>query len=455
MLSLNRRMVFSASFVLAVFIVLTAWGLDRAFYDSARSARQERLLGQLYLVIAAAEVDSRGDLSLPSVLSESRFNLPGSGLYAYATNAQGNLVWRSASAIGEDAPYQKISTPGERRLEQRKDAQGEIFYVQSLGVNWATGATRHAFTFSVTENLNDFNAQLHRYRRSLWTWLAATAALLLLAQAAVLRWGLKPLRRITKELNAIEAGRQTQVQGRYPKEIQRLTDNLNSLIQHEHAQQQRYRNALGDLAHSLKTPLAVIRGSLQGPAEHMAAIVDEQVARMDNIVAYQLQRAATAGATAMTASAVPILPIAEKIGAALAKVHAEKKVNLTIAVEPKLLFMGDTGDLTEMLGNLLDNAYKWSLSKVQLSAALNAGELIIRVEDDGPGIAAAQGEQLGQRGVRMDENVPGHGIGLAVVRDIVEAYRGRLEIGTSAFGGAAISLYFSQIGDAGRGQALR
>ncbi len=443
MLSLNRRMILSASFVLAVFIVLTAWGLDRAFYDSARSARQERLLGQLYLVIAAAEVDSRGTLSLPSVLSEARFNLPGSGLYAYATDAEGNLVWRSPSAIGEDAPYQKSATPGERRLEQRKDPQGEIFYVQSLGVNWATGATRHPFTFSVTENLNDFNAQLRRYRRSLWTWLGGTAALLLLAQATVLRWGLKPLRKIAKELNAIEAGHQTQVHGCYPKEIQRLTDNLNSLIQHEHAQQQRYRNALGDLAHSLKTPLAVIRGSLKAPPEQMATLVDEQVARMDSIVAYQLQRAATAGATPMTASAIPILPIAEKIGAALAKVHAEKNVKLTLAVGAEVQFMGDAGDLTEMLGNLLDNAYKWSRDKVQLGAALNAGELIIRVEDDGPGIATERVEQLGQRGVRMDEMVPGHGIGLAVVRDIVEAYRGRMEIGRSALGGAAISVYFA------------
>lgn len=442
MLSLNRRMILSASVVLAVFIVLSAWGLDRAFYESARSARQERLLGQLYLLIAAAEVDGRGALSLPAALSESRFNLPGSGLYAYVTDANGHLVWRSASALGINAPFQANLKVGERRLEERNDSRGQPYYIQSLGVNWASGRAHHAFTFSVSEDLQEFNAQLRRYRRSLWTWLAATAALLLVVQAAVLRWGLRPLRRIARELNAIEAGRQAQVQGRYPAEIQRLTNNLNSLIQHERAQQQRYRNALGDLAHSLKTPLALMRGSLSAPAEELGALIDEQVARMDSIVAYQLQRAATAGATPLTASAVAIEPIANKIGAALAKVHAEKQVALTMLISAQQTFLGDAGDLTEVLGNVLDNAFKWCRHQVRLSAQNQNDELVLSIEDDGPGVPAARAEQLGQRGMRVDEMVPGHGIGLAVVRDIVEAYRGRLEIATSALGGAAIYIYF-------------
>src|SRR5690606_28273034 len=155
-------------------------------------------------------------------------------------------------------------------------------FVQSLGINWAAGNTHHAFTFSVSEDLTEFNQQINHYRQSLWGWLAALALLLLLAQAATLRWGLRPMRRVSKELSAIQQGQQEKLEGTYPREIKQLTDNLNALLQHERAQQQRYRNALADIAHSLKTPLAVVRGALsdaQTP-QPLAGILEEQVARM-------------------------------------------------------------------------------------------------------------------------------------------------------------------------------
>ena len=440
-MSLNKRMILSASFVLAIFIVLTALGLDRAFYDSARSARQERLLGQLYLLIAAAEVDSKGQLSLPATLSEARFSMPGSGLYAFVTDRNGARVWNSPSALGEAAPFATKLAAGSKRFEKRADQAGHVFFVQSLGVNWAVGQQHFAFTFSVSEDLAEFNAQIYQYRKSLWGWLAALASLLVLVQAAVLRWGLRPLRVVARDLNAIESGRQEKLLGNYPKEIKRLTDSLNSLIQHERAQQIRYRNALGDLAHSLKTPLAILRGALSDKTS-LPATVEEQVARMDDIVAYQLQRAATAGTTKLMAAPIPILPVAEKIIAALHKVHHEKGVSTEIRIPSNLTFSGDEGDLMELLGNLLDNAFKWCNKSVKISAVAEQGHLKLTLEDDGAGIAPSQAENILQRGVRADEVVPGHGIGLAIVRDIVAAYAGTLEVGRSSLGGAAVTLDF-------------
>jgi two-component system sensor histidine kinase PhoQ len=260
--------------------------------------------------------------------------------------------------------------------------------------------------------------------------------------AGSLRWGLRPLRGVARELNAIESGRQEKLQGVYPKEIKRLTDNLNSLIQHERAQQVRYRNALGDLAHSLKTPLAVMRGALSGDQSQLPATIEDQVARMDSIVAYQLQRAATSGMKNPMATPIQILPIMEKIVAALNKVHHEKGVSTEISVPDSVTFPGDEGDLMELLGNLIDNAYKWCRQKVKISAVARDGRLIITIEDDGSGIEPSQAKTILQRGVRTDEAVPGHGIGLAIVRDIVEAYQGAIEAGRSSLGGAMIRVDF-------------
>jgi len=441
MMSLNQRMLWSASLVLAIFITLTALTLDRAFHESARSARAERLLGQLYMLIASAEVDTQGHTSLPSTLAEPRLNLPGSGLYAYITDSKGTPIWQSPSALGIQAPFQNKLSAGNQRFEERNNQTGKSFFVQSLGIKWSVARTHHAFTFSVSEDLTEFNAQIAHYRKNLWGWLAALAVLLLLAQVAALRWGLKPLRQVAKELSAIESGQQEKLLGLYPTEIKSLSDNINSLLQHEHAQQQRYRNGLADVAHSLKTPLAVMRGALSGaekPAS-LSALLEEQVARMDNIVAYQLQRAATAGASRLSAP-IQIKPIAAKIISALNKVHFEKNVSTRISITDGLTFRGDEGDLMELLGNLIENAYKWCRSQTKITAVLQDKQLILTIEDDGPGIAPSQAALILQRGVRADQSVPGHGIGLAIVRDIVQAYEGDIQIGRSTLGGASISL---------------
>ena len=440
MISLRTRVSLSAALVLTIFIALTALALERAFEKNARSAMQERLYAQLYLVMAAAEVDQEGQLEMPDNLGEPRLNLPGSGLYALITTADGNPLWQSSSAVG-------LSLAGSLPVKEIRDQlttfplDGDPFFITQLNIEWESGGRRYPLTFTVIENLTPYENQLNTYRRSLWSWLGAMALLLVLALGAVLAWGLKPLHTVAREIKAIESGNQEELIEEYPKELKRLTDNINTLIAQEHAQQRRYKNALSDLAHSLKTPLAVLRGldSTGQSSEDQSRTLDEQVSRMNTIVQYQLQRAATAGRSVLTPP-IPVKPVTDRLLATLGKVYRDKEVKITHTVEQSATFRGDECDLMELLGNLLDNAFKWCRDEIAVTSHCLEKTVLLCIEDDGPGIDREKSSQVMQRGVRIDESTPGHGIGLPMVRDILEAYGGTLEIGQSELGGAAIQI---------------
>jgi two-component system sensor histidine kinase PhoQ len=434
----------AAALVLVVFIALTSLALERAFQASARSAREERLLGQLYLLMAAAEAptdstpDSPGEtLTVPPDLAESRFGLPGSGLYGQVTDAAGDLVWRSPSALGPDIPFDDRLRPGERRFREATDTAGNRYFVEGYGVVWSIGPVPHAYTFSVAEDLSEYQIELARFRTSLAGWLAAMALLLLAALLLALRWGLTPLRRVADEVAVIEAGAQDRLSGTYPRELRPLTDNLNALLANASARQTRLANALADLAHSLKTPLTVMRGAL-GDIPSASQVAD-QINRMDEIVAYHLERARARPVTTLTPP-VPVAQAVERLLASLTKLHGERAVDVMVELAPGLSFRGVEGDLLEVLGNLLDNAFKWCRSRVTLAGRREGGTLVLWVEDDGPGIPTAQARRVLERGARADLDTPGHGIGLAVVREICLAYGGELAITESPLGGARVQM---------------
>jgi two-component system, OmpR family, sensor histidine kinase PhoQ len=446
MRSLGARLRLAASVVLVAFLGLTGLTLDRAFRDSAQAAVQDRLQAQLYMLLGAANLNAFNRLTLPQTLPEARFSTPESGLYADVMDGQGNLVWRSPSLLGQALPFfPAVRNPGETRFAPLESSEGEPLFVLAFTVSWEIAPNRYQlYTFRVAEAQWNFRDQIWSFRRSLWGWLLAATGVLLAVQGLILRWSLRPLRRVAAEIKEIETGQRAELSGDYPQELLLLTANLNALLRQGHAHLERYRNALGDLAHSLKTPLAVLRGVLESgsKSEELRHALGEQLERMNRTVDYQLQRAAASGRIALSAP-LPVAPIARKILDSLAKVYAERAPRLTSEIAANTVFYGDEGDLLEILGNLADNACKWCERQVVVRAwpveRDGRAELLVEVEDDGPGIPAEQAPLLLGRGQRADPTVAGHGIGLAVVRDLVEeVYYGHLEIGRGARGGARV-----------------
>ncbi len=427
-MSLNERIALWGAMVLTLFMLLTAVALDSAYQDSTISTHEARLLGQLYLLVSAAEFGSEG-LIVSEKLPEPRLSYPGSGLYAQVSDSRGRPLWRSPSLAGLKVPFDVHLTPGAKIFSESGG-----FFVESMGIVWVSAGKRQTFTFSIAEDLYSYHFQIARYRRSLAVRLGLISVLLLLTQAAVLRWGLSPLRRVAQELGEIQAGRRERL-GKYPKDLSPLTESLNQLIRHERAQQMRYRDALADLAHSLKTPLAVMHAALED--EGLRETVVEQLVRMDRIVGHQLQRAATAAPSGFSAPC-PVEPVVHKIVGSLERVHFEKKIDVEILVAPDLAYRVDESDLYEMLGNLADNAFKWCKSRVRIVSGTDQAGFFLFVEDDGPGIP--EDAKVMERGARLDETVPGHGIGLAVVKDIAEAYGGKVVAARSDLGGALFSI---------------
>jgi two-component system sensor histidine kinase PhoQ len=302
------------------------------------------------------------------------------------------------------------------------------------------------FTFSVASNLDAYETQVASFRRQLIGWFAGLVLLFVATLALLIRWLGQPMRRLEQEIKQVEAGTRDQLGGDWPQELTPVTSNLNALLEGERARIRRYRDTLGNLAHSLKTPLAVMRQSL-GNADDQArtAVLNGEIDRMGGIIEHQMKRAAASGGVLLGQAPVELAPVVTDLRAALLKVYGNKDLLFESAIAPGAQFIGDVADLTELLGNLLDNACKWARARVRIEAQIDAeassrAALHVRVDDDGPGIAESDRARVLTRGGRADEATPGHGLGLAMVRDTVELYGGSLRIDASSLGGAHFEL---------------
>lgn len=442
--SLQTRLVLAFGALLILFLSLTGLVLDQAFKGSVAAAIQERLQLQIYALLGVAEPEGAG-FFVPG-LEEARFQQIDAGLYGLILDDAGNELWRSPSALNlvlDAAPVTDYApAPGETRFGQYDSPElGSLSYAV-YGIIWASQSEHYRFV--VLESNSPSAAEIREFQSSLWFWLGGLALLLSLLQYLLLRWGLRPLKVLADDIACVEAGKQHSLGEQYPAEIQALSRNMNLLIQSERQRQQRYQSTLGDLAHSLKTPLAVIDACVQDHEPEDQGVISEQLRRMNQIITWQLKRAVQTGQHALLAKPVSLSRVLNRLCDALEKVYRERDIQVTRELDPQAMFYGEESDLMEVAGNILDNAFKYTRQRVLLRSGVDATGLWVTIEDDGPGVAEEQQHWVLERGARADTVRTGQGIGLAVAVEIVSNYGGELEIKKGSLGGACLRLRFPQ-----------
>lgn len=467
--SVSRRVLVAVAVPLLLFLTLTVVALDFEVRRLIAGALHNQLEEQVVALVNAVDLDPNGNIEVqPQAIGdpELHLDLPGSGQYATLRDDSGKLLWRSPSLTGVDLTLgENVPTAQEETLRYLRIPGGTQVAELSRRLQWEIGVGANKVTrrliFTAADSTDPQTHQLWAFRRVMAGWFGGLALALIAVMAWMMRRALAPVRRLELEIEAVESGEALLLGEGYPRELVGVTQGLNALLQSERNRISRYRDTLGNLAHGLKTPLAVIRASLGPPEasgetvaaagaavpEAVAANIQREIDRMAQIVEHQLKRAVAGGGVTLGQAPVLILPPLTELRVALLKVHSRKDLSIDIDVPADAGFLGDSGDILELLGNLLDNACKWCKSHVRVSAQLDAErELSLRldivVEDDGPGIASGDRHRVLERGVRASsEQVPGHGLGLSIVRETVALYGGRFSIGKSeALGGARIEL---------------
>lgn len=435
--SITRRLLLASILTLPLFLGVTGYSIDQAHSRSLLAAQHSQLQLQFYGILGVMEWSNTQPITVDR-LREPRFWQFRSGLYAFIHSKNGVLQWQSSSANSmEDLQTAFAKTePGEEVFDEYQ-INAERYFRFRYHVIWEDeNGIEYPLIFTLLQSQESFSQEILSFRQNITLWLGVSGILLLLIQIIVLRWGLRPLVYMSKELQALEAGKREALSNNYPTELTGITRNLNRLLEKEQQQRERYRNTLGDLAHSLKTPLSVMRSTLSPGAD---PALNEQLDKMNNIIAYQLQRAVSSGPRQLGSRTQLCAPLKRLLNS-LDKVYRDKALRFHLECDDALQVAMDEQDTMELIGNLLDNACKAARTSVQVHAHHQPAGVALIIGDDGPGFPAEKAETLMQRGSRGDQYGSGQGLGLAVAADIVKAYEATLEVGRSSLGGAEIRL---------------
>jgi signal transduction histidine kinase len=434
--SLAFRLVASAGLWCALVLSSTGYLLSALLGDTVERNFDARLGVLLEGLVAGSEIGEDGQLELRPQFSEPRFTQPLSGWY-WQINAGERTLDRSTSLWDQRLPMAPPPDPQAATSEVAGPLGQELrLLVRAISLPGA----EEPLLYAVAGDRAEISAEKRRFDRLLSLALGVLFLGLLGALLLQVRIALLPLRRIEAALAAIRAGVARRLEGRFPTELQPLAHELNALLDHSEALIERARTHVGNLAHGLKTPIAVLTNEAARRDGALAALVGRQMAQMRRLVDHHLARARAMATGSILGARTEVAPLLADLRRTLLKIYAARQLTIEVACPPELAFRGARQDLEEMLGNLLDNACKWAAHEVQVRALREAERLRLTIEDDGPGLAADQRAKVLERGRRLDERVPGSGLGLSIVADIVQLYGGRIALERATAGGLGVTL---------------
>lgn len=435
--SLRRRFFLCTSAVLILMLLASFWLVESRYRDDLYNASQERLRLHVFTLLSVAQFNE-GGLLMPDISYNPKLNTLNSGLWAMVLSGENKPIWHSLSMENPAQGLTLSNTAGQWYFSEFTQTQSS-FLVVAYKVAWDDGKTRRSYDFVVAENRHPLDEQLYHTRLRLAGAFASIALVVIAGLLLVLRLTFRPITTLEHEIAALESGQQARLVATYPQELRGVTANLNALIEKESLQRERYRSAMADLAHSLKTPMTIIRTELSHYPDN--SILQGAIARVDDNIEYQLRRAVISQHT-LVHSGTEISHVLNLVLDAMQKIYKHKSLRIDADVDRGLFFQGDENELMELLGNLLDNAHKHANTQVNISARTHKQQLEILIEDDGPGIADEACKEIFKRGTRLDSRAHGQGIGLAVVADIVAQYQGQIHASGSSLGGALFTLHF-------------
>ncbi|KQV01062.1 histidine kinase [Mesorhizobium sp. Root695] len=441
--SLTFRVI-AFSTVWAIVTLVVIFTLITTLYRQASERGFDSLLSaHLFNLIGSIGISDSGALTGAPDLGDLRFSEPNSGWYwsvePASEGVHGDL---HSSSMTTTIPSPSVADVPFNASFQRSYATEGIDgeQLEVFESEFVLDSKNRAARFRVMGNQSELEQEISTFQRRLLTYLSLFGVGMIAINAIAILLGLQPLRRVRNALAMVREGTAQRLDGRFPAEIEPLANETNALIENNRRIVERSRTQVGNLAHSLKTPLAVLLNEGRALGGAKGQLIAEQAASMQKQVEHYLQRARVAAQRDSVVYRTPVTPLVQRMVRVLQKLNPRTNLSLSLPAT-EIVFAGEREDLEELLGNLLENAMKWARSSVLVSVVPltgkddPAGLFEISIEDDGPGIPEDKAREALKRGRRLDETKPGTGLGLAIVADLVNEYGGVLALERSGMGG--------------------
>ena len=448
--SLAFRLFASAAAWTLVVVPVAAILLISLYRQAVERSFDARLNVYLTSLIASSTADGGAQPTHPANLGDPIFTLPFSGWYwqIKPLSAAASPIYVSDSLLDQqlELPSQ-TGTPPDTTLTWRAYAsgpEGQRLRIVEREIRPA-GPQSKPYSYAVAGDAIEVDRDLAEFTTMLIGALTVLGIGLVVATLFQVRYGLQPLRAVRQNLAQIRSGEAEQLEGQLPDEIRPLQKELNALIQSNREIVDRARTHVGNLAHALKTPLSVISNEARGQEGALAAKVIEQSDIMRKQITHHLDRARVAARSSVIGDVTDVKNVLEALKRTLDRIYGERGLAITISCEDAPKFQGEKQDFEEMVGNLLDNACKWAAATVEVQAEHDKilHRLIVVVDDDGRGLTKAERDQAVKRGQRLDETMPGSGLGLSIVADLAHLYKGDFKLEPSPLGGLRARLELS------------